>query len=238
MPALVLGDVVSLLDELVRVPRQALPASPAGWPDDGDTAAFARRLSDVTQTVHATFRDSHAALFHQLGIPARPLAPATQGWQRLRSRAFRLAHCDIHRKNMILDHDHVVFLDWELALWGDPVYDLAVHLHKMGYQPTEQTAVVNAWQQTLPRACTAGWEPDLEIYLTHERVKSAVVDTIRYADLIATATLTPNQQRAYIHRLTGKLNAAGAIWGWPHTLTQHQVETALRQQTRQVREPG
>ncbi|MGW4243281.1 phosphotransferase [Nocardia sp. NPDC004722] len=31
----------------------------------------------------------------------------------------------------------VVFLDWELALYGEPVYDVATHLHKMGYQPDE-----------------------------------------------------------------------------------------------------
>jgi aminoglycoside phosphotransferase (APT) family kinase protein len=238
VPGLVVREVVDLFDELVRVPRDALPASPAGWPHDGDTVAFARGLSDVTDTVHATFRDRHAALFQQLGIPDRPLAAATQRWERLRSRPFRLAHCDIHRKNMILNEGHVVFLDWELALWADPVYDLAVHLHKMGYQPHEQTAMLGAWQQTLPRACTAGWEHDLQIYLTHERVKSAVVDTIRYADLIAAATLTPDQERAYIDRLTLKLNAAGAIWGWPHTITEHQVETALRQHAHQLREPG
>jgi aminoglycoside phosphotransferase (APT) family kinase protein len=238
VPPLVVPEVVALLDELVRVSRDALPASPAGWPDDGDTAAFARRLSDVTETVHGTFRPSHAALFGQLGIPAEPLAPAADGWQHLRSRPFRLVHCDIHRKNMILERDHVVFLDWELALWGDPVYDLAVHLHKMDYQPHEQTAMLDAWQHTLPPACTAGWEHDLQIYLTHERVKSAVVDTVRYADLIAAATLTPDQEHAYIDRLTIKLNTAGAIWGWPHTITQPEVETALRQRVRQFRKPG
>jgi aminoglycoside phosphotransferase (APT) family kinase protein len=237
VPPPVVRDVVALLDELVRVPRDALPASPAGWPDDGDTPAFARRLSDVTETVDATFRDSHAAVFDQLGIPQEPLAPGTDGWQRLRSRPFRLVHCDIHRKNMILERDNVVFLDWELALWGDPVYDLAVHLHKMDYQPHEQATMLHAWQHTLPAACTRGWEHDLQIYLTHERVKSAVVDTVRYADLIAAGTLTPDQERARIDRLTIKLNTAGAIWRWPHTITEHQVEAALRQHAGQVREP-
>jgi aminoglycoside phosphotransferase (APT) family kinase protein len=237
VPPLVVPEVVALLDELVRVSRDALPASPEGWPDDGDTAAFARRLSDVTETVHGTFRPSHAALFGQLGIPAEPLAPAADGWQHLRSRPFRLVHCDIHRKNMILERDHVVFLDWELALWGDPVYDLAVHLHKMDYQPHEQATMVAAWQHTLPAACTMGWEHDLQIYLTHERVKSAVVDTVRYADLLTAATLTPDQERAYIDRLTIKLNTAGGIWRWPHAISERDVEAALRQHARQAQGP-
>ena len=42
---------------------------------------------------------------------------------------------------MILARGRTYFLDWELALWGDPVYDLAVHLHKMGYSPQEYAAV-------------------------------------------------------------------------------------------------
>jgi hypothetical protein len=65
------------------------------------------------------------------------LAPATQGWQRLRSRPLRLAHCDIHCKNMILDQGHVVFLDGELALWGDPVYDGARPSPRRGH-PKQQ----------------------------------------------------------------------------------------------------
>lgn len=238
VPALVLREVVTLFDELLRVPRDALPASPAGWPEDGDTAAFAQRLSDVTETVHASFRGHYSVLFDQLGLPDQPLARPTDRWQSLRSRPFRLAHCDVHRKNMILNQSHVVFLDWELALWADPVYDLAVHLHKMAYQPAEQAAVVSAWQRTVPSACSAGWEHDAEIYLAHERVKSAVVDAVRYADLIAAGTLTPDQERSRIDRLAVKLNAAGAIWGWQHAITEHEVETALRQRARQAREPG
>jgi len=238
VPGLVLRDVVSLFDELVRVPREVLPATPAGWPDDGDTAAFAQKLSDVTEAVHVTFRGRYGALFDQLGLPREPLAPATERWRSLRPRPFRLAHCDVHRKNMILSQGHVVFLDWELALWADPVYDLAVHLHKMGYQPGEEAAVVTAWRQTVPPACSSGFQRDVAVYLAHERVKSAVVDTVRYADLIAAGTLTPGQERSRIDRLAVKLNAAGAVWGWRHTITEREVEAALRGRARRVRECG
>jgi len=238
VPEVVVRDVVALFAELLAVPRDALPPSPPGWPEDGDTAAFARRLSDVTEHVHATFLGRYAGLFAQLGIPDAPLAEVTARWEDLHPRPFRLAHCDVHRKNMLLDRTHVVFLDWELALWADPVYDLAVHVHKMEYQPAEQAAVTGAWQRVAPAACSAGWEPDVGIYLAHERVKSAVVDTVRYTTLIASGRLTPDQERARIHRLAVKLEAAGGVWGWRHRVADGEVEAAVRRWASRARAPG
>jgi aminoglycoside phosphotransferase (APT) family kinase protein len=43
---------------------------------------------------------------------------------------------------MILTEEGTVFLDWELALWGDPLYELAVHFHKMRYQPGDHDVVL------------------------------------------------------------------------------------------------
>jgi thiamine kinase-like enzyme len=59
----------------------------------------------------------------------------------LTPRPFRLVHADVHRKNI---------LDGELALLGDPVYDLAVHLHEMGYLPEEERRAVAGWAEALP----------------------------------------------------------------------------------------
>jgi hypothetical protein len=42
------------------------------------------------------------------------------------------------------------FLDWEPAPWGDPVYNLAVHIHKMAYLPEEHGALVSRWLERCP----------------------------------------------------------------------------------------
>jgi aminoglycoside phosphotransferase (APT) family kinase protein len=208
----VLDDVVVLFGQLGAVPRERLPALPDGWPTDGDTAAFARRLSDVTAGVYATFAEPFADLFAALGIPAEPLAPVLDRWPSLAARPFRLLHTDVHRKNMIVNAGSTYFLDWELALWGDPVYDLAVHLHKMAYQPDEEQTVRAGWRAAMPAPAAVGWQRDLATYLGHERVKSAVVDTVRYAKLIAAGTRTPAAEAALIDKLAGKLRAAHAVW--------------------------
>lgn len=168
----------------------------------------------MTRRVWQRFQPEYQPLYRALGVPAEPLAPAIQRWSRLGSRPFRLLHCDVHRKNIIVGHQHAAFLDWELALWGDPVYDLAVHFHKMAYQDHERETVLNAWLAALPAELTHGWEADLDAYRTHERIKSVLVDTVRYAKIIRSGTATEEHKQGRIASLTGKLNAAGALWGW------------------------
>jgi aminoglycoside phosphotransferase (APT) family kinase protein len=226
VPGFVLNDVVMLFRQLLDVPLRELPALPHDWPADGDTAGFAHRLSRVTAEVYATFRDDYANVFARLGIPDAPLAPIR--WDSLSSRPFALVHSDVHRKNMILADGRTVFLDWELALWGDPLYELAVHLHKMAYVPDERESLVSAWRRVMPPALLREWESDLATYLSHERVKSAVVDTVRYTQLITEGRLSGDAEAHLITKLTDKLNAAGVVWGWLRPIDGHAVEAAVR----------
>jgi thiamine kinase-like enzyme len=121
-------------------------------------------------------------------------------------------HCDIHRKNMIHTPDRVVFLDWELALWGDPLYDLAVHISKMGYLEDERERVVDEWLRVMPATATAGWTEDLATYLVHEQVKEALVGCIRYVRLFEQGRLTVDEQEQLIGKLTTKLAVAHLAW--------------------------
>ncbi|MDX3853662.1 phosphotransferase [Streptomyces sp. AK02-01A] len=227
VPDAVPGDVVRLLRRLTDVPREAMPDLPDSWPRDGDTSGFGRLLQSVTAGVIDRFQDSHAALFSELGIPTAPLETVTDQWDALARRPFRLVHSDIHRKNMILRDGAVSFLDWELALWGDPVYELAVHLHKMGYQTDEAEAVVRDWSRDMPTPLINGWQPDLDAYLRHERIKSAVVDSVRYAQIIAQGSRTAEAEETLVSSLTKKLNRAGQIWGWNRPVTASGVRAVL-----------
>ncbi|MBA9001619.1 phosphotransferase [Thermomonospora cellulosilytica] len=226
VPEHVVGDVADLFRLLAEVPSRELPVPPDGWPDDGDTVAFARRLSTVTGQVYETFRHDYAVEFRGLGIPAAPLAPVR--WDSLTRRPFCLLHSDVHRKNMIVAQGRTVFLDWELALWGDPVYELAVHLHKMSYFDDERDALLARWQRAMPPDMTRAWREDLQTYLAHERVKSAIVDTVRYTQLVRSGTQSPEQDRHLLDKLTAKLNAAGTYWSWTRPIERAHVERVVR----------
>ncbi|MGF7235432.1 MAG: phosphotransferase family protein, partial [Frankia sp.] len=228
VPGHVIDDVLGLFDELGRVPRDQFPALPARWPDDGDTAGFARRLSAVTIDVHRRFSPEFGSLFATLGIPADPFASIDAGWAGLHSRPFRLLHTDIHRKNMILAGSETYFLDWELALYGDPVYDLAVHLHKMAYQPDEIDRLLAGWPRTATGPAADHWRADLAVYLAHERVKSAIVDTVRYTKLIAQGNLDEQRRGELVVKLVGKLNAAYDVWNVDRVAEPSGVSAAVR----------
>ncbi|MFB4295522.1 phosphotransferase family protein [Actinomadura sp. NTSP31] len=225
VPPHVLDDTVRLFTQLARVPR--LPDIPATWPAEKDTAAFARLLSDLTQRVYDTYSTEYADLFATLAIPADPLAPVGALWRGLTPRPFTCVHADVHRRNMIVGGGATTFLDWELALWGDPLYDLAVHIHKMGYLPAEQDAVVARWRVAMPPERTAGWQRDLDAYLAHERIKSAIVDSVRYSQIFARGGPYPYPPDQLIDTLTAKLNAARAYWRIPAPLDRRTTETAL-----------
>ncbi|HEV2371684.1 MAG TPA: phosphotransferase [Streptosporangiaceae bacterium] len=231
IPAHVVRDVAELFGQLAAVPEQAVPPLPANWPDDGDTVAFAHRLSAVTEGVYARFQPEFGELFTRLGIPAGPLAGILARWSGLSSRPFHLLHTDVHRKNMITASGRTYFLDWELALWGDPVYDLAVHLHKMDYTPEEEQAMQNAWLDSVPSAASEGWKTDLGTYLAHERVKSAIVDTVRYTKIISTTPPGAEREATLARKLAAKLAAAqatGGTWAARTRLNDKDILTLIR----------
>jgi aminoglycoside phosphotransferase (APT) family kinase protein len=228
VPGHVIEDIVRLFTQLAKIPREKLPETPKDWPRNGDTISFARGLSTLTEGVYSRFRDEYADHFAALGIPEQPLAPVLDAWSALRARPFVCVHTDVHRKNMIVNNGVCVFLDWELALWGDPVYDFAVHLHKMAYLPAEREAVVQQWQDALPATCTAGWDEDLRIYLAHEQVKSAIVDTVRYSQSFVDPTGSPEPAPVLVAKLTAKLNNAYAHWGGRDGIEATEVDSILR----------
>ncbi|MFJ9366440.1 phosphotransferase family protein [Nocardia sp. NPDC101769] len=135
-------------------------ASGQSWRRRGDDSPYypPRKKRKVRPWVLGGFSAVVLLFFGGCAIPIRfpeaqvpPVATIETGWRTLESRPFRLVHADVHRKNMIIrDGQEVVFLDWELALYGDPVYDVAPHLHKMGYQPDEYATFLRLWATAEP----------------------------------------------------------------------------------------
>ncbi|MEU0621430.1 aminoglycoside phosphotransferase family protein [Streptomyces rubiginosohelvolus] len=225
VPEHVIGDVVAVMEQLARIPQEKAPVIPNGWPAPGDVGGFGRRLALLTQEVYDTHLEAYAEIFDDFGVPAEPLAVLEPLWDELTSRPFVVLHSDLHRKNMIVSGGQTWFLDWELALWGDPLYELGIHFHKMDYPADQRAEVLRRWHECLPVAATAGPPADLDLYLAHERVKSAIVDTIRYSKQLVGAN---SATRDYLtDRLARKLNAARPVWGVPPDMTQGRIAQTL-----------
>ncbi|RST01427.1 aminoglycoside phosphotransferase family protein [Streptomyces sp. WAC07149] len=212
VPGVVLNAVEGLFREMLRVPASALPRTPGDWPGEGDTPAFADRLTALVQTIRHRGDRRAEGLYEALGVPKDPCGLLRERFRGLTPRRMGLLHADLHRQNMILaDSGRVAFLDWELALWGDPVYDLADHLHKMRYPADQAGEVTAGWERAAPEDCREGWRPDLGHYLAFEAVKSAVVDTVRWGRRIARAA-DAGERRGLAVELAAKLAAARPHW--------------------------
>lgn len=225
VPSAVIPAVLRLFAKLADIPRERLPRLPAGWPADGQTAAFGRTLSDCTQRVFDECLAGFGGLFHALGIPDDPLDTVVVAWPQLTERPFQLIHADLHRRNLLVSGDGIVFLDWELALWGDPVYELAVHVHKMTYLPDELSRLLAGWE--IPARPDPSWRDDLRAYLRHEQVKSAIVHTVRYAKEIVTAATTESRRAVLVEKLAGDLNTARHVWSHDTAVGADEVDRAI-----------
>ena len=220
VPRRVVSDVVHVIASLHRVSRQRLPALPPQWPADGDTVGFAGLLVARTQAVYDAYRDEFEGLFRRFGVPTDPLAWVRDRIDRLSPRPFRFLHSDLHRKNLMIQSDATWVLDWEQALWGDPVYEIATHCHKMGYLPGEQELVRVLLGEVLSPKSLEGVEKDLPVLIAHERCKSIIVDCVRYAKRIRVDGVSEAACRALSERFSRKLLATRDLWGNPQLPSQ------------------
>ncbi|RMI31115.1 aminoglycoside phosphotransferase family protein [Streptomyces triticirhizae] len=187
-----LDQLARLFGELAAIPPAAL-ALVHSCPVPGrprTSREFARGLVRFTRRrVYARHRAALGGLFQTLGIDPDVLSvtgPLVREAARMTNRPFCLLHGDLHRDNLIVaESDGQLWtIDWELAMIGDPLYDLATHLHLMNYPERQEQAMVVRWagavEERLPGAAE-GLPRDLPRYLAYKRVQSVFTDVIRQA---------------------------------------------------------
>ncbi|MFI1400104.1 phosphotransferase [Streptomyces sp. NPDC020681] len=154
--------------------------------EEGDSTAFLLGLIRFTEErVYRKQADRFGQLFKELGVPDDALAQLKTATAGLAERPFSLIHGDLHRENFIVDHAGDLWtIDWELAMIGDPLYDLATHLHLMRYSKKEEERIIDVWRSSVERARPGSsneWERDLPVLLSYKRAQSVYTDVIRTA---------------------------------------------------------
>ncbi|MFF7136656.1 MULTISPECIES: aminoglycoside phosphotransferase family protein [unclassified Streptomyces] len=149
----------------------------------------------------------------QLGLPTS-ISRLRQilGRHRVASRRAVLLHGDLNPWNMIRREDGtgLILIDWEMAVVGDPLYDLVRHIHLTPTLPEIRNRLFDRWSQLLPEDCTRGWRRDWRVYRWIETVRSAYVDLDR---LVTRDSLeAPNVSRA-VDTYAMTLTAATATLG-------------------------
>ncbi|MEW2268306.1 phosphotransferase, partial [Streptomyces sp. NPDC047868] len=212
------AQILEVFRQLIAVTSVALlvkrNCDPKDRAEEGDSAGFLERLIHFTQEhVYERNLPEYKGLFADLG-----LGPDSFGYLRkrvagLKKRPFCLLHGDLHRENFILDSAGKVWaIDWELAMLGDPLYDLATHLHLMRYPVLQEQEIIQRWcaiAEEVREGSSEGWDEDLPRLLAYKKAQSLFTDVIRETQsLLVTGAFDPRRLREASLRLRHVLWAA------------------------------
>ncbi|GAA2481133.1 aminoglycoside phosphotransferase family protein [Streptomyces longisporus] len=185
-----IGQLAEFFARLAEVPRSELPPLPEDWPEDRDTRGFLGWLAHFTETrVDQPNRRRFGSLFEAVGIPQDAMGRFMKRVPDMEQRPFTLLHTDLHRANVVImpgvEGQRLAVIDWELALYGDPLHDLATHLVRMDYVDDEREQMIRAWTAAMKRTghgdMTAGMDKDLGVYIDFEYAQSVFPDVMRAA---------------------------------------------------------
>ncbi|MEU6348718.1 aminoglycoside phosphotransferase family protein [Streptomyces sp. NPDC047072] len=191
VPESFLVQIVGLFQEMVRITPQMLTVNrrceSRDRADDGDSNGFLGRLvAFCEEQVFEKNRPRFGVLFDELGVKGESFSRLRDNVSGLTERPFCLLHGDLHRQNMIVDPVGQLWaIDWELAMLGDPLYDLATHIHLMKYPAGQRDQVTRAWREVVEgvrSGSSFGWERDLPRILAFKKAQSVPTDIIRVAE--------------------------------------------------------
>ncbi|MEV7346065.1 phosphotransferase [Streptomyces sp. NPDC093544] len=226
----VVRDMAAVSDESLGVGRRCSPRDRVG---NGDTSGFVERL--VAFAEERVYQENQAAfggLFRGLGIDGDSFQHLRRHLSGLTERPFLLLHADLHRENLIVDpEDRLWVIDWELAMFGDPLYDLATHLHVTRYPRQQADRVARLWTTAIEEVsagASAGRKRDLPLLCDLKRAQSVFTDVIRAALLLGSGSPPDRDVVARsARRLRRVLEAAVGPLGLSEMPTERMIATEL-----------
>ncbi|MFJ8083358.1 phosphotransferase family protein [Streptomyces sp. NPDC096205] len=181
--------LVDQLCELTRVDcRQIDPTAGEG--------GFHPWLCDQLAVLVAGLPDRTQQLARSLGLPDAPRLRQILARHRVTPRRPVLLHGDLNPWNLVRcpDRRALTLIDWELALVGDPLYDLVRHMHLTPTGSEIRDRMIRRWAERMPKECSRGWAEDWRVYRWLEIVRSAYVDLDRLVSGVGLDA--PNVRRA------------------------------------------
>lgn len=214
VPAPVMDAIPRFYGQLARLHLpDVTPILSADWPTRGPGLTFFEKLLEKAWMINDEHRVSHGRYYDFIGLPADPYSAFLARGSKLTPRPWRLLHADLHRGNILHGAEGVFVIDWELALYGDLLYCVAAHLHRMRYHPQEKTAMAASIKSALPDEFQKNYEQDLEFYLDYEALKSIITDTVRFPDLIQNQNLPAPAAMELCVYYTDNLNRLSPLLG-------------------------
>jgi aminoglycoside phosphotransferase (APT) family kinase protein len=146
-----------------------------------------------------------------LGLPGADRLREILARHEVSHRRPALLHGDLNPWNLVRRADRLALtiIDWEMAVVGDPLYELVRHMHLTPTLPEIRDRMFRRWESLLPADSTVGWREDWRVYRWIELVRSAYVDLDR---LVTGAGLdAPNVRRAVDSYAMTLIAATGSL---------------------------
>ncbi|KUO20620.1 aminoglycoside phosphotransferase family protein [Streptomyces dysideae] len=186
--------------------RQVDPAAGEG--------EFFRWLREQLVTLVGELPKESQQLARLLGLPDAERLREILARHEVSEREPSLLHGDLNPWNLVRRDDRLALtiIDWEMAVVGDPLYELVRHMHLTPTRPEIRDRMFRRWERLLPHDSTVDWRKDWGVYRWLEIVRSAYIDLDR---LVTGASLdAPNVRRA-VDSYAMTLAAATASLGLP-----------------------
>ncbi|MEU9876268.1 aminoglycoside phosphotransferase family protein [Streptomyces phaeochromogenes] len=243
VPGAVFEQILELFRQLIAVTSNILvvkrKCEPMDRAEEGDSAGFLGRLIRFTQErVYGENLPEYEDLFTDLGLGLNSFEYLRKHVDGLTSRPFCLLHADLHRENFILDSAGKVWaIDWELAMLGDPLYDLATHLHLMRYPVQQEQVIIQRWcaiAEEVRKGSSKGWIEDLPRLRDYKKAQSLFTDVIRETQsLVVAGGFGPRRLREASLRVRDVRRVAAEPLGLISRPSLLEIEAALLRWCRQ-----
>ncbi|MFG2128996.1 phosphotransferase [Streptomyces sp. NPDC048751] len=164
-------------------------------PAAGEGSFFTWLCGQLVELV-AELPEETQRMARHLGLPDAHRLAQILGRLTVSERRPALLHGDLNPWNLVRRDDALALtiIDWEMAVVGDPLYDLVRHLHLTPTRPEIRDRMFRRWAAALPPEYTVNWAQDWPVYRSIETVRSAYIDLDR---LVTGASLdVPNVRRA------------------------------------------
>ncbi|MEU6370498.1 aminoglycoside phosphotransferase family protein [Streptomyces sp. NPDC046931] len=187
-------DLVDQLAELTTVPCERIDRARTDplFPDTDFSSWLRAELVRMVGELPKATRD----LARDLGLPDSVRLAEILTRHMLAPRRPVLLHGDLNPWNLVRRADGgLTLIDWEMAVIGDPLYDLVRHMHLTPTRPDIRRRLLSRWARRLPDDCTKGWQEDWRVYRWIEIIRSAYVDLDRL--VTGDSPAAPNVRRAF-----------------------------------------
>ncbi|MDJ0466710.1 aminoglycoside phosphotransferase family protein, partial [Streptomyces sp. H27-C3] len=204
-------DLVDQLGALVDLDAAALD------PTMGHSG-FYPWLSDRLVEMVGSLPKESLQLARVLGLPGAQRLKEVLARHTVTDRTPVLLHGDLNPWNLVrgAGAGELIIIDWEMAMVGDPLYDLVRHLHLTPHRPEIRRRMLERWGREVGRRgadYVKDFERDADTYRWIESVRSAYVDLDRL--LTGESLEAPNVRRAVasysmtLQAATGSLGLRG-----------------------------